>query len=263
MISRRPHPSIVVRAAIAATIALSILATAGTAVAQCPPVQPTEFAIDSATTVFVGQVVATEDQGTTAEMRVLSVWKGRDLPETVQVSGSAGSATTSSDARRFDVGRSYLVIPENSREPFLATACNATQAYSAAPNVIPSSYQDGTGAARGRPPIVTDSGVDSEAKLLTSILPLVGAIGLIALAWLVIRSLRSLEPERGNPVATEKALPGRSGPETRTFKRRSLRRDVIRTKMLARRKVKRHGRGLRAYRRRQNRQVAASRKNRR
>ncbi len=263
MISSQQSLSLVVRVAVAAVIALAVLTTTGVAVAQCPPVPATEFAIDGATTVFVGRVVAIEDQGTIAEVRVLSVWKGRDLPETVEVRGSAGSATSSSDARRFDVGRNYLVIPENSREPYLATACNATQAYSAAPNVIPTSYQDAAGAAKGRPPIVTDSGVDTEAELVSSILPLIGALVLIALTWFVIRGLRSLDPERGSSAVTKETSPGRSGPEARPFKQRSLRRDIVRTKMLSRRKVKRHRRGLRSYRRRQNRQVAASRKDRR
>lgn len=263
MISPQPHLSILGRVGIAAAIALSALATQGVAFAQCPPIQPTEFAIDGATSVFVGRVETIEDSGTVAEMRVLSVWKGRDLPEIVEVRGSAGSATSSSDARRFEVGRNYLVIPENTREPYLATACNPTQAYSAAPNVIPTSYQEAAGATTGRPPISTESGADAEAELTRSVLPLLGVIGLIAIVWLIIRALRTLEPERIASVAAETVTRGRPEAQTRSFKRRSLRRDVLRTKMLPRRKVKRRAGGLKLYRRRQNRQVAASRRKRR
>lgn len=263
MISCQQLFSILARLGITAAIALSALGNTGVAFAQCPPIQATEFAIDEATSVFVGRVQETADGGTVARMRVLSVWKGRDLPEIVEVRGSAGSGTSSSDARRFEVGRNYLVIPENTREPYLATACSPTQAYSAAPNVIPTSYQEAAGATQGRPPIPTDSGVDTEAQLTRSVLPMLGVIGLIAIVWLIIRQLRSLEPERVASVAAESASSGRPAARNGTFKRRSLRRDVLRTKMSTRRKVKRHGRGLRSYRRRQNRQVAASRKKRR
>ena len=263
MISRQPLFSIFARLGIAAAIALAALGNTAVALAQCPPIQATEFAIDGATSVFVGRVQEITEGGTVANVRVLSVWKGRDLPEIVEVRGSAGSATSSSDARRFEVGRNYLVIPENSREPYLATACSPTQAYSAAPNVIPTSYQEAAGAAKGRPPIPTDSEVDAEAQLTRSVLPMLGVIGLIAVVWLIIRQLRTLEPERAASVAAGTTSPGRPGGRARGFRRRSLRRDVLRTKMSTRKKVKRHGRGLRWYRRRQNRQVAASRKKRR
>jgi hypothetical protein len=255
-------PSVFARVALAAVVVVSLLATPGIAFAQCPPIPAAEFAIDKANTVFVGRVVAVEEQGTVAEMRVLSIWKGRDIPETVEVRGSAGAATSGSDARRFEVGRNYLVIPENSRDPYLATACSATQAYAAAPGIIPTSYQEAAGAAKGRPPIAVDSNDDSEEQIARSILPLLGLIGLIGVAWAVIRRLRSLQPERAGSFATGDPTQS-SGRGGQRLKRRSLQRDVGRSRKVARRTVRRHGRGLRSYRRRQNRQVASSRKPRR
>lgn len=238
---------------------MALFLSPGVAVAQCPPIPDAEYAIEAASTAFVGRVMSTKDLGLVAEVQVLSVWKGRDLPQVVEVRGATDS-TPSSDSRRLDAGQTYLVIPENSRAPFLATACSATQGYAGPPNVIPTSYQDGAGAAAGRPPIGSEPADDTEAELTTSILPLLGLIGLIAAAWLIISRLRSLEPERMASVASETAPPSPQQPEKRHFKRRSLRRDAFRTKRAARRTVRRHKRGLKGYRRRQDRQVAYTRR---
>ncbi len=244
------------RVAVGALVALAVLATPGTAAAQCPPTPATEYAIAAADVVFVGRVVSIAELGLVAQVEVLSIWKGRDLPELVEVRGASGSAASSSDARRFDVDNRLLVIPENSRAPFLATGCSATQAYSGGAHLIPASYQDAAGATAGRPPIAPESAVDVEAELSRSILPLLALIALIGLTWAVIARLRTLEPERVAEATPEPAPPK---PQKPRFKRRNKKRDVARTRKVARRTVRRHGRGLRGYRRRQNRQLAAAR----
>ena len=57
-----------------------LIAAPATASAACSTPTDVARAISEASTVFVGEVVATSKDGTSATMGVVSIWKGRDLP---------------------------------------------------------------------------------------------------------------------------------------------------------------------------------------
>lgn len=258
-----PAPPLVLRllpALLIGALAFAIV-TANPAVAQCAQIPDTARALRSADTVFVGRVVSLDGSGRVAEMEVTSIWKGRDLPTRVEVRGaSASDAPASATDRRFDVDATYLVIAENSREPFLASACSATQKHAAAANLIPPSFQDAVGATTGRSASVpTVSSGDREAALTKSILPLLGAIVLIALVWFAIDRLRSIAPKR-LATAAVKQVEEENAQKPQRVRRRSFRRDAAATENVATRKLRRHARGFGWYRRRIDRQVAAARK---
>lgn len=227
--------------------------------AQCAPPESTD-AIASAQSVFVGRVQSTDNSGRVATVEVLSVWKGRDLTEQVEVRGasSADSAPQGTD-RRYEVGVTYLFVPENGRDPFLATSCSATQRYTGPPRLIPVTYQDGVGATTGRNPIdgSTATAADLEADATRSILPLLALLGLLAMAALAISWSRSQRPER---LVETVAEPEPEQKKPRRWKRRNFAKDTAGADRDTRRTIRRHSRGLRKYRRRQNRQVTSARK---
>lgn len=236
------------RLIIVGLIAAFVLAPPNHANAQCAAIRDLETAIAAAPTVFVGEVVDVGTDDRIAQMQVLSVWKGRDLVAHVEVRGAATKESPpSATDRRFEAGATYLVIPENSRDPFLASACSATQEYSAAPNLIPQLYQDATGASTGRPPVGA-SAIDAEAAISQSVLPLLGALALIATTWGAILWLRSREPD-----APEKSTEKPEGePKPRKVRKRSLQRDSRRSGTTARRLVKQNRRKWRVRRRKRD-----------
>lgn len=138
-------------------------APAAAVAASCEP-PAIEEAMEQASSVFVGEVRSTGDRDRMAEMRVIAIWKGLDLPETVTVWGTfdEGGPVASEDAR-FTVGRQYLVIPENTRQPFVATKCSATSQYRATGTLIPAAYHDIVGTDVGRAPQVADGSAESTA----------------------------------------------------------------------------------------------------
>jgi hypothetical protein len=142
-------------------------------------------AISEAPTVFVGEVVATSEDGTTATMRVISIWKGRDLPGRVEV---RGTDATGENATQFVAGATYLVVPENGRPPFLASGCSATRPYEPTGTSIPPAYHDAVGATSGWAPQGSSVAADAaDARgLKTAALGIVSA-GVIATGLLVMR----------------------------------------------------------------------------
>lgn len=130
-----------------------LLGAPASAAAACPQPQPTEAALANASVAFVGTVTAASDRDRIADVEVIAVWKGPDLRHQVSVWGTSavGAAPASTDGR-FAVGATYLIIPENTREPFLATSCSATQIYADGGLLIPVAYQDDVGATTGRSP---------------------------------------------------------------------------------------------------------------
>lgn len=238
-------------------LGFTAIAAAAPAHAQCSASPSTERAIESASSVFVGRVTDTSDAGRVAQVQVLSIWKGRDLPETVEVRGTTGTAGTVD--RRFDTAKTYLFIPENTRVPFLASACSATQSFVGPANIIPTAYQEAVGATTGRIVAPDPDASALEADLLKSILPLIGLIALIGITWAVISHFRGLEPERAAsfPQDPEPVAPAKTKVKSR---RRSMRRDIAGASRVKARTLKKNSRGFRRYRRRQQRQLASSRK---
>ena len=115
-------------------------------------------ALEQPESVFVGKVTAASDLNRIAEMSVIAVWKGSDLEEQITIWGiPVEGAPVSATDGRFTVGGTYLVIPENTRQPFLASSCSATQRYTPNGIVIPPVYHDAVGATEGRAPLVTQN----------------------------------------------------------------------------------------------------------
>ena len=234
------------------------LTVASPAYAQCSGSGNTERAIAAATSVFVGRVAETSDAGRVAQVQVLAIWKGRDLPEVVEVRGTSGTAGTID--RRFDAAKTYLFVPENARAPFLASACSATQSFVGPANIVPTAYQDAVGATAGRIISSSPDNGELEAGLVRSILPLLAMIGLIAVVWMVIARLRSLEPERAMTFAEPISEAVETEPRRRLARRRNMKRDLASAAKAKRRTIRRNNRGFWWYRRRQRRQLAAARK---
>ena len=115
-----------------------ILALAGMAIlgdpdvrmvgASCAGFRLLPHALAAAPIVFVGTVIATRDSGATAIVHVDEVWRGRNVPQTAVVHGSAGAET-----RYFRKGRRYLFAPEATKltPPYSDNDCTATRPYTA------------------------------------------------------------------------------------------------------------------------------------
>ena len=166
-------------------------ATAGAATCPAPDI---DEQLADASSVFVGDVVATSDHDRFAEMQVIAVWKGLDLPETVTVTGTfEEGGPMSADDARFTVGRRYLVIPENTRDPFVATKCSATVPVRATGTLIPPAYQEAVGADAGREPLAATNAVAASEGADGTLALGLAAVGISVsgIGWLVSRKSRS------------------------------------------------------------------------
>jgi hypothetical protein len=99
---------------IRALVALSLLAVGGllaspgTALADCMPPPPVEVAVETAEIVFVGTVTETAQGNRWANVQVEEIWRGPELEATVVVKGGPeGNMATSVD-RHFEAGVKYL-----------------------------------------------------------------------------------------------------------------------------------------------------------
>ena len=195
------------RFAIAATLCI-LPSAVGTAVATCTAPTDLVTSLDDANVVFVGEVIGVEDQSRIAEFRVLSVWKGPELDERIEIRGTPqAGAPVHPDDGRFTVGRTYLVIPENGRAPFLASRCSATRPFTTTAHAIPVVSQNAVGAEVGRAPLpgpdttdTTDHGGVGTTQVVTAgiVLSVLAASGL---------SLRNRRPAQQDQSSSS-PLPG-------------------------------------------------------
>lgn len=177
------------RRLIPAFIAVSAIVgpLAGTAAAACSP-PDLEFALRESPTVFVGEVVEVGDLGHAAHMRVIAVWKGADLPERVSTSGRPAEGADALDARRYQLGATYLVVPHDQFMPFPDDGCTATRPFTPQGTLIPSIYQAAVDAEQGRPPVVAASEpVNSGAEpAVSGTVFVIGAVVVLGLAVVAI-----------------------------------------------------------------------------
>ncbi len=111
----------------------ALLPSAAPAAASCIlDERPMEQKVDEAPVVFVGTVVETRHNDTTARVRVEEVWKGQADLSGVVVQGGTGEddAATSVD-RSFVVGTRYLFFPQPDGNHFLDNSCSPTAEWSA------------------------------------------------------------------------------------------------------------------------------------
>lgn len=177
------------RRLIPAFIAVSAIVgpLAGTAAAACSP-PDLEFALRESPTVFVGEVVEVGDLGHAAHMRVIAVWKGADLPERVSTSGRPAEGADALDARRYQLGATYLVVPHDQFMPFPDDGCTATRLFTPQGTLIPSIYQAAVNAEQGRPPVVAASepGNSGAEPAVSGTVFVIGAVVVLGLAVVAI-----------------------------------------------------------------------------
>ena len=135
----------------------------GSALAVCPPPPQQADAVARANAVFVARVLTIENRGRTAEVEVLSVWKGRDLPAQLTLLGGSDDPTVvDPDDRIYQAGQTYLVVSNGFRPPFSDNRCTATQPYNGLPNQVPPHLADVITDAP-RPPIPSEPQARREA----------------------------------------------------------------------------------------------------
>ncbi len=231
------------------------------ATAQCAPPRDTAAAIATAEVVFVGRTTAVSLDGRVSEMEVTSIWKGPNLPGHVEVRGAlTADAPPSGSDRQFQTGVQYLVVAENGRDPFMATACSATQRFSGPANLIPPSYQEAAGTASGRQPVATVTGDGGEAAVAAGVVPLLGVLALIAGLSALVTRHRNLQPERAELGMARDQVPAEKPIKTRKPRRRNFARDAKRGSRASRRLLKKQARGFWLYRRRVERHLTSARR---
>lgn len=158
----------------------------------CGPPESLRVALSQAESAFVGMVDTVSDQDRTAAMTVLEVWKGRDLPEVVTVSGTGRPGGAGSDGvdRTYQVGRTYLVVPLNAEPPFQDSLCTATGLYRPT-GAVPDELAAAVGATtvRAASPMGPADGAASGPGLMFGWL-VVGALILIAISAAVGMRIR-------------------------------------------------------------------------
>lgn len=108
----------------------------GATAADCL-VLPFKQRIATTPVVFVGTVTEVAYDGRLATVHVEEVWRGTDVPDTVEVNGAIhGTGTRTSEDRVFQVGEKYLFVPVNDRwtsghagPPYQDFGCSVTQPY--------------------------------------------------------------------------------------------------------------------------------------
>ncbi len=164
----------------------TILVAPGAAMAACGPAPTLITSVEEAHTVFIGRTVEVANRGRTAEMEVLQVWKGRDLPQYVTVVGGSASATEAdSNDRIFESGRTYLVFPHNRTSPFTDDRCTATRLYDAPTGkAIPANLKAAVGADQARVPVAAPG--DNVALDGSKMGPWIIGMGLLLLGLVLV-----------------------------------------------------------------------------
>ena len=209
----------------ALTLATLLPLTAVTAAhAACSPATDLEEAVGEAAIVFVGRVTDVPTDRHSATVRVLSVWKGPDLEQTVEV---AGGYDGDPDLRRYNQGAVYLFFPSNRRPPFIDDVCTATRLYSGPALAIPPYLTDEAGAEQARMPLGEDELEEATTTPMTAIaialVLLLTLLGLIAVYGRLVRvAPPKPEPEEKpifKPVRKRKRRQTRVGAYTATGSR--------------------------------------------
>ena len=96
----------------------------------CPPPAEIGDAIDQVASVFTGTVRTLGNQGRTATVEVIRVWKGASVPKRVEVQGTIATQAKVSTAldRLYARDRTYLFLPTAGGSPrFRENRCSATR----------------------------------------------------------------------------------------------------------------------------------------
>jgi hypothetical protein len=162
----------------------------------CPSDAGIETRIEEAPTVFTGIVRALGNEGRTATVDVIRVWKGGPLPKRVQVRGTIATQSKVITAldRLYAQGSTYLFLPTAGASPrFIENRCSATRTLNS--ELAAMAPPDG-GA------IPTGAGVPLPGPGIGRFVPLmVIAPVLLLLGGLLIAARRQTRRRRPAPVA--------------------------------------------------------------
>jgi len=162
-------------------------------------------AIQSAPTAFVGTVTDLSSGGRVATVRVDDIWRGNNIPSSVEVVGSPdlNAAATSVD-RMYVAGAQYLFVPDGGGpQSFTDNSCTATQLFTSGLSALrPAS-------APGAPPH-SASTFPVVLALVVPLIVLVGAGSALLLrrrrrSFPATRSARSPGHEAGRTAASAAA----------------------------------------------------------
>lgn len=191
------------------------------ATAACETQLEFETAVEHADSVFVAQITAISDGGATAEATVKGIWKGPDLPRTVNLWGGDSSDKVSGTTRIHEVGQTYLVVAEWSRSAFIDDKCTATRLYGGLATEIPRNLQDAVGAEEARlalPPEPAGEAAGSIPTRLFIVLGIVivlGVLGAVALSRLAHFEPRRTTAVLGRSTASDEHKRTRKRPKQR------------------------------------------------
>ena len=182
---RRP---LALLALVLVTVAVAALSLAGApAGAQtelgCAPEVGIDARIEQAPTVFTGTVRALGNQGRTATVDVIRVWKGTSLPRRVQVTGTIATQSKVVTAldRLYARDRTYLFLPTAGSSPrFAENRCSATRSLTA--ELSAKAPAGGGNAPVGEGVPLPDDGLKKVAPLLVVGPAIVVLAGLLLLA---------------------------------------------------------------------------------
>jgi len=186
-----------------ALIALVLVGGGGPAGAQadlgCAPDVGIDARIDQASTVFTGTVRTVANNGRTATIDVIRVWKGGDLPRRVQVTGTIATQSKVVTAldRLYARDSTYLFLPTSGTQPrFAENRCSATRILTAE---LAAKAPEGGGS----PPV--GEGVPLPKAGLGKFVPLmVAGPALLVLAGLLLAARRRTK-RRGRPAPRARA----------------------------------------------------------
>jgi hypothetical protein len=182
-----------------AAVVLLGLVPAGPAGAQaelgCSPDPGIEARIAEAPTVFTGTVRVVENEGRTATVDVIRVWRGQDLPKRVEVRGTIATQSKVITAldRLYAVDRTYLFLPTAGASPrFVENRCSATRALDARLAALAPSEG-------GRAPV--GEGVPLPSKGIGRLVPLMIVLpALVVLGGLLLAARRQTKRRHGSPA---------------------------------------------------------------
>lgn len=120
------------RILVPATALLLLVLLPGRASASCVFLGPYPQRLAEAEIVFVGTVEETSNKDRNVVVIVEEIWKGSEIPETVEIRGGAqGRRTASSVDRHFEAGVRYLFAPDMQAPAgfFMDNACTPTRPF--------------------------------------------------------------------------------------------------------------------------------------
>lgn len=171
------------------------------ATAACETELEFETALELADSVFVAQITAISDGGATAQASVKGIWKGPDLPRTVNLRGGDSSEKVGGTTRIHEVGQTYLVVAEWSRSAFVDDKCTATRLYGGLATEIPRDMQDAVGATEVRLALPSEPANEAAGSIPVRLFVVLGIVIVLGMLGAVaLNRLARFEPRRTAPA---------------------------------------------------------------